>query len=100
VSNPGLIFYIGQAQRAHGLHYEIVELVGVGASADPCQAFASVYGAAQRVFFDEGVVARFLDPVADLVDCLGPGNVLPMIGAGPPHLRLEQPPRIQDVLLE
>src|SRR4051812_30873826 len=52
------------------------------------------------VLLDERLVARLLHPLADLVEGLVPGDVLPVIGAGPADLRLDEPPRVQDVLLE
>ena len=55
----------------------------------PCASFSM--NVSSRVFFTQ---------CADLVDGLVPADVVPMIGAGPPHLRLQQAPRIQDVLLE
>ncbi len=48
----------------------------------------------------ERLVAGLLHPVADLVDRGFPGDVLPVIGAGPADLRLGEPPRVEDVLLE
>src|SRR5260370_28343113 len=99
-STPGLVFYISQAQAADGFHHEVVELVGVGAAAGERNALAAVDGAAQRIFLNEGVVARFLYSLPDLVNGLRPRNVFPVIGSRPPHLWLQQPSRIQNVLLE
>ena len=45
-------------------------------------------------------VARLLDPASDLVDRRVPVDVFPVIRARAPHLRLQQPPIVQDVLLE
>src|SRR5262249_17659762 len=80
--------------------YQIVEFVRVGATADPGNALAAVYRAAVGVLFDECLVARLLHQLADLVDRLVPGDVFPVIGAGPPDLRLQQAPLVQNVLFE
>ena len=53
-----------------------------------------------RVGFDEGVVARLFHLLRDLGVGLIPGNVFPVGGSGTPHLRLQQAPVVEDVLLE
>ena len=42
----------------------------------------------------------FLIQLRDLVDGVVPGDVFPMVGAGPADLRLHQAARVEDVLLE
>ena len=79
---------------------QVVELVGVGAAARPGDAFATVHGVALRVLLDEGFVARLLHPRADFVDGVIPGNVVPVVGTRPAHLRFQQTPLIENVLLQ
>src|SRR5208337_4242488 len=91
---------LDNAHAAHGLHHEIVELVGVGAAAGEGDGFAAVYRAALGILLDEGRVARLLGPMGDLVDGLLPRDVFPVVGAGAPYLRFQQPAIVEDVLLQ
>jgi hypothetical protein len=100
MSNPGLIFYIEEPQRSHGLNDQIIEFVGVGATTDKGETIAMIYRATLPIFLDESVVTRFLYPMTDLVDGLVPADIFPVIGAGSPDLRLQQPALIEDVLLK
>ena len=100
VSNTGLVFQVADPQAAHGLDHQVIELVGIGAAAGPGDALAAVDGVALGVRVDEGFIAGLLHQPPDLVDGGVPGDVLPMVGAGTAHLRLEQAPVVDDVLLE
>ena len=59
---------------------------------------SAIDGAALRVGGDERVVARLLDVTRDFVVGLVPGDVFPMIGTRPAHLRFQHAPVVQDVL--
>src|SRR6266850_8197012 len=87
-------------QGAHRFHNQIVKLIGVSASADEGEGFQAVYRVARRILFDEGFVAGLLNPGSDLVDGIVPGNILPIGGAGPAYLRLQQTPVVHDLLLQ
>jgi hypothetical protein len=100
VSNSGLVFQVADPQAAHGLDDQKVELVGVGAAAGPGDLFAAVDGVALRVLFDEGVVAGLLYPARDFIQRVIPGDVLPVGGPGAAHLRFQQAPIVEDLLLE
>src|SRR5260370_38519668 len=54
----------------------------------------------RRILLDECVVAVLLDPSSDLVEGVVPGDVLPVRGARPAHLRLQQTPVVHDLLLQ
>ncbi len=62
--------------------------------------FAAIDGIAVLVLLDERLVARLLRPARDLVDRIVPGDVLPVIRTGTPHLRLQQATIVDDVLFE
>ena len=100
VSNPGLVFQVADPQAAHRLDDEIIEFVGIGAAAGEGDASQRLTVWPLRVLLDERRVAGLLHPVRDLVDGLIPGDVFPVIRARPPHLRLQQAPIVQDVLLQ
>src|SRR5947207_3322652 len=100
VSNTGLGFYITDPQAAHGLAYEVIEFVGIGAATDPGDAFAAVHGTPDGIPLDERFVAGLFHPVADLGYGLVPRDVFPVIGARPAHLRLKEPPWVKDVLFQ
>src|SRR5262249_1007612 len=96
----GLVFQVADPQAAHGLHYQVIELVGVGAAAVPRDALATIHGAAFGVLLDERLVARLLYEACDLVDRLVPRDIFPMVRSGPPHFGLEQSSLVDDVLLQ
>lgn len=100
MSNSGLGFVVADPQAAHGFADEIVEFIGVCAAADPPDAFAPVDRAAGGVPFDKSVVARFLDPMSDLINGGVPGDVVPVIRPRAANLRDQQPALVADVLLE
>src|SRR5208283_1207789 len=100
VSNPGLVFQVADPQAAHGLDYQVIELVGVGAAAGPGDALAAVNGVAQGVGSDKAFIAGLLHQAPDLVDGGIPRDVLPVVGSRAAHLRFEQTPVVGDVLLE
>src|SRR5687768_3351840 len=100
VSNPGLRFEIAEPHAAHGFYGEKIQLICVSAAADPTDCFQTIDGIAVFIFFDEGGVARLLGPASNLVDCLVPRDVFPMIGAGTSHLWCRQATRVNDFLLK
>ena len=100
VSNSRLSFEIADPQAAHGFADQIIEFVSVGATANPSDPFASVERATVYVSFDESLIPRFLYPVRNLINRLFPRNIFPVIRAGAANLRLQEPTRVQDVLLE
>src|SRR5262249_45412775 len=61
--------------------------------------FASIRRAALAVLFDKRVVACLLNQACDFLDGVLPRDILPLFRAGPPHLRRQQPPVVQDVLI-
>src|SRR5262249_27788269 len=81
-------------------HDQVVQFVGVSASAVKGDGFAAVHGVAVRIRFNEGIVAGLLDVPRNLGKRLVPGNVLPVIGARTPHDRLEQPAIIEYLVVE
>jgi hypothetical protein len=87
VSNPGLVFYIGETQTSHGLDDQVIEFVGVGAATNPGEAFTAIYSAALRVFLNESIVTRLFHPVGNLVNGLVPADIFPVIRSRTPNLR-------------
>jgi len=57
---------------------EIIELIGVGAAADPGDGLASVYGVAGGILFDELFVARLFDAGGNFVLRRRPRKCLPI----------------------
>src|SRR5258708_40022363 len=79
VSNPGLGFEVAHAQTSHAFAHDVIELVRVGAAADPGNPFATIHGAALAVAFDKRLIAGLLHRARDLSDGLVPGDVIPMV---------------------
>src|SRR5262249_20538769 len=100
VSNTGLGISIRHAPGRQYLPLQPVELVGVGASADPGDARRTVDRLALSVLGDERAVARVLDVLGDAGDRVVPRDVFPVIAAGATDLRLGQPVGVVDVALE
>ena len=101
VSNPGLVFQVADPQAAHRLDDEIIEFVGVGAAAGPGDAFAAIDGAAAARLSRRRSRRASSSPSARSRRSPDPSEMSSQsIRAGPPHLRLEQPPLVEDVLLE
>src|SRR5690349_16463980 len=100
VSNSGLRFEIADPEAAHCLDCEKIQFIRVSTAADPTDRFQTVDGVAVFVFLDERVVAGLLGPASDLVNGLIPGDVVPMIRTRTPHLRSQQAPLVDDLLLE
>src|SRR5215217_6708517 len=87
VSNPGLRFEIADPQAAHGLYCEKIQLIGVGAPADPTDRLETIDCITILVFFDKRFVPSFLDPPGDLAGRVVPANICPLSRTWPPHLR-------------
>ena len=100
VSNSGLRFEIADPEAAHCLDREIIQFVGVGTTAGPTNAFAPVYRKAFLVFLHKRFIARFLYPASDFIKRIVPGNIFPVIGTGPTHLRFQQAAVVVNFLLE
>src|SRR5271166_3274280 len=96
VSNPGLVFQVADPQAAHTFDGEIIKFVGVGAAAGKSDAFAAVDGAALRVLFDEGCVARLFYQVCEFVISLIPGDVFPVGAARAANLWFEETALVQN----
>jgi hypothetical protein len=100
VSNTGLRLEVADPHAAHRFDCEKVQFVGIGATARPAYTFTSVDQATLIVFLDEGFIAGLLYQLRDLIDRIVPGDILPMVGAWPAHLRFRQSPIVEYVLLE
>ena len=100
MSNPGLRFVIAGPHAPHEFAGKVIKFVGVSAAPDPANRFQTINGVAVFVLVDEGGIARFLGPASNLVDRSVPGDVFPIGRAGPSHLRFQQAPIVDDVLLE
>src|ERR1700676_4534573 len=87
-------------QGAHRLYDQVIEFVGVGAAAGKSDGFAAVDSNALSILLDQAVVAGFLDLGGDFVQSIVPRYIFPIRAAGPPDLRLEEPPFVHYVLLE
>src|SRR5579883_908701 len=88
------------SQAPHRLHNEVVELIGVGAAAGEADVLATIHGETVGISFNECIVASFLGFLSDFFDRLVPADVLPVIRAGAAHLRFQQSPLVQDVLVQ
>lgn len=100
MSNSGLVFQADDSHAAHGFYHQEIELISVGTAAGEGDRFAPVHRQPFGVRLYESRVAGLLGPACDLVDRLVPRDVLPAIGAGTPHLRLQYPPLVLNVLLQ
>src|SRR5271168_1393283 len=88
------------AETAHGLYSEVVELVGIGATANPTDGREAIDTTTGGVGFDKSLVAGFLSALGDFVERLIPADLFPFGAAGPAHLRLQQPARVQNILCQ
>src|SRR5207237_7956712 len=100
VSNSCLRVPVWHPEGADRLPLEVVELVGVGATADPGDAGGAVHHLAAGVLRDEGPIARVLDVPRDALHRLVPGDVLPAIGPGTSYVWPEDAIGVGDVVLE
>jgi hypothetical protein len=87
-------------QGAHCFNNKKIELICVRAAPGPGDRFQPIDRIFLSIFFDKRLVPRVLDLMRDFIERLIPRNVLPIRSARPPHLRLQQPAIIEDVLLE
>src|SRR5205807_8674096 len=69
-------------------------------AAVPGNAFAAVDRVALVVSLKEGFVAGLLDMARYFAVRLAPLNVFPVVRTRTPHLRLQQPPLIQNVMVK
>ena len=100
MSNPSLVFDIADPHAPHTLDDEIVHFVCVGTAAYEGNSFAAVHRVPPRVFGYKRLITLFLEPSADLIDRVVPGNVLPIRSTGSANLRLGEASRAYDFLLE
>src|SRR5215208_210 len=77
VSNPGLRFEIADPQAAHSLYGEKIQLIGVGAPADPTYRLETIDRITILVLFDKRFVSSFLDPPGDFAGRVIPANICP-----------------------
>src|SRR4029079_4975687 len=77
-----------------------VELVGIGATADPADAWRAVDRLALGVGRDERAVAGVLDVLGDPGDRFVPRDVFPLGAARSTHLWLGQPIRVVNIAFE
>ena len=100
MSNPGLVFQVHDPQGAHGFDDEIIEFVGVGATAGESYRLEAIYSMAGGVPLNKGVVAGFLHFGCDFVEGIVPGDIFPIGAAGAADLWLQQAAIVQDILFE
>src|SRR5882724_217310 len=100
VSNPGLRFEIADPQAAHCLNGKIIQLVGVGTTADPSDTFTAIDSVSFIVLLDKGRITRLFNLACDFVEGIVPGDVFPTVRAWPAHLRFEQTAIVENILLE
>src|SRR5688500_12384861 len=87
VSNPGLRFEIADAQAAHGLYGEKIQLIRIRTPTDPAHRFKAIDRITILVLFDKRFIPSLLYPPGDVADCVVPTDISPLSRTWAPHLR-------------
>src|SRR5579875_2538903 len=94
VSNPGLLLYMRDAERAENFGCEVAFLAAIRGTAGERETVRAIDRVAFRVDGHKGAVARIFDVTRDLVQRVVPRQLLPIRRAGwPVHRRFDAPRR-------